>query len=50
MRPDPEIAAHLGEVMWIMGRREEALRTWNEAAKTSPANEALAATIKKFMR
>ena len=49
LRPDPEIAAHLGEVLWVMGRREEATSTWNEAARTSPANETLAATIKKFM-
>lgn len=48
LRPDPEIAAHLGEVLWIMGRREDAVNTWNEAAKANPANEALAATIKKF--
>ncbi|MDD5175401.1 MAG: tetratricopeptide repeat protein [Sterolibacterium sp.] len=48
LRPDPEIAAHLGEVLWVMGRREDALKTWDEAAKANPANEALAATIKKF--
>ena len=49
IRPDPEIAAHLGEVLWNMGRREEALKTWNEAAKAHPANAVLAATIKKFV-
>ncbi|MBI5922587.1 MAG: tetratricopeptide repeat protein [Betaproteobacteria bacterium] len=48
LRPDPEIAAHLGEVLWVMGRREEALKTWNDAAKANPSNEVLAATIKKF--
>jgi tetratricopeptide (TPR) repeat protein len=49
LRPDPEIAAHLGEVLWSMGRREEALKTWNEAAKAHPANAVLTATIKKFV-
>jgi len=49
IRPDPEIAAHLGEVLWVMGRREEALKTWNDAVKADPANAALAATIKKFV-
>jgi tetratricopeptide (TPR) repeat protein len=49
LRPDPEIAAHLGEVLWSMGRREEALKTWNDAAKAFPANAALTATIKKFV-
>lgn len=49
IRPDPEIAAHLGEVLWVMGHRAEALKTWNEAAKANPANAALTATIKKFV-
>ncbi len=49
LRPDPEIAAHVGEVLWSMGRREEALKTWNEAAKANPSNEVLATTIKKFV-
>lgn len=49
IRPDPEIAAHLGEVLWTMGRRDEALKTWNDAAKAYPANAALTATIKKFV-
>ena len=47
-RPDPEIAAHLGEVLWVLGRRAEAEQTWNAASKTDPRNEVLAATIKKF--
>lgn len=48
LRPDPEIAAHLGEVLWVTGDREEARRTWNEARRASPTNEVLAATIKRF--
>lgn len=47
-RPDPEIAAHLGEVLWMLGRRDDAEKTWNDAARANPGNEALAATIKKF--
>lgn len=34
--PDPEIAAHLGEVLWEMGRRSEARRIWGEAAREAP--------------
>ena len=30
-RPDPEIGAHLGEVLWAQGRRDEARRVWLEA-------------------
>lgn len=48
-RPDPEIAAHVGEVLWALERRDEALKLWREAAKAHPENEALAATIKRFV-
>ncbi|MBI3524557.1 MAG: tetratricopeptide repeat protein [Betaproteobacteria bacterium] len=48
LRADPEIAAHLGEVQWVAGRHDEAKKTWDDAAKASPANGALAAAIKKF--
>src|SRR5262249_15053390 len=47
-RPDPEIAAHLGEVLWQMGRPEEANKTWDDALKLAPGNEALTSTIKRF--
>ena len=47
-RPDPEIAAHLGEVLWTLGRHDEAEKTWNEAIRAHPGNAALATTIKKF--
>ena len=48
LRSDPEIAAHLGEVLWKLGRHDEAVQTWNAAASANPGNEALTATIKKF--
>jgi tetratricopeptide (TPR) repeat protein len=48
MRADPEIAAHLGEVLWSLNRRDEALKTWMDAARANPNNEVLAATLKKF--
>lgn len=47
-RPDPEIAAHLGEVLWMLGRKEEALQLWREAQKKHPANEQLVDAVKKF--
>ena len=49
-RPDPEIAAHLGEVLWAMGERAEAERVWGDATRESPDNETLANTIKRFRR
>jgi tetratricopeptide (TPR) repeat protein len=49
IRPDPEIAAHLGEVLWVLDRRDEAKKTWQEAAKAHPGNEVLAEIIKRFL-
>ena len=48
LRADPEIAAHLGEVLWAVGRRDEALKTWRDAQRDSPENEALTKTIQRF--
>jgi len=47
---DPEIAAHLGEVLWQQGKREEALKTWEEALQAHPENETLQNTSKKFQQ
>jgi tetratricopeptide (TPR) repeat protein len=47
-RPDGEIGAHLGEVLWELGQRDEARRIWQEAQKASPENETLQKTLKRF--
>src|SRR6266513_210 len=49
-RPDAEIGAHLGEVLWVMGRRDEAERIWQESIKSAPENDTLQKTIKRFKR
>lgn len=49
-RPDGEIGAHLGEVLWMLGAREEAERVWKEAQQASPENETLQKTIKRFAK
>jgi len=49
-RPDPEIAAHLGEVLWAMGERAEAERVLGDATRESPDNETLVNTIKRLKR
>lgn len=46
---DPEIAAHLGEVWWSLGRKEEATRLWREAARKDQDHEVLGAVMKKFL-
>jgi len=48
LREDPEIAAHLGEVLWELGRKDDARRTLLEAQKKYSDNEALADAVKKF--
>jgi tetratricopeptide (TPR) repeat protein len=40
-RPDAEIAAHLGEVLWASGAQDEARKVFAEAAQRDPSNEAL---------
>lgn len=47
-KTDPEIAAHLGEVLWQQGKRDEAVKTWDEALRAHPDNEVLLNTTKKF--
>jgi tetratricopeptide (TPR) repeat protein len=49
-RPDADIAAHLGEVLWALGRRDEAERVLGDAAKKDPGNEAVANTLKRLKR
>jgi tetratricopeptide (TPR) repeat protein len=47
-RDDPEIAAHLGEVLWALGRKVDAQRIWRESQQKYPTSEALLDAIKKF--
>jgi tetratricopeptide (TPR) repeat protein len=47
-RPDPEIAAHLGEVLWSMGKRDEARKIWKEGVALAADNETLVETLKRF--
>lgn len=47
-KPDVEIAAHLGEVMWTMGKREEAIGVWKKGSLLNPENETLRETLKRL--
>ncbi|WP_223261262.1 tetratricopeptide repeat protein [Methylophilus medardicus] len=48
IQQDPEIAAHLAEVLWKQGQREEAQRILEQALSANPDNELLVATAKKL--
>ena len=48
MQADPEIAAHLGEVLWKQGLQVEAKKIWGLALIAHPGNAVLLATAKKF--
>jgi tetratricopeptide (TPR) repeat protein len=48
MQKDPEIASHLGEVLWVMGQKDEARRYFDEARKLDPENRALQRALQKI--
>jgi tetratricopeptide (TPR) repeat protein len=47
-KPDAEIAAHYGEVMWSMGQRDKAIAVWKEGMLLNPENETLLETLKRL--
>ena len=47
--PDPEIAAHLGEVLWMQGEKEQAKKIWSNALKSNPDNAVLQEAMRKFL-
>jgi tetratricopeptide (TPR) repeat protein len=47
-RTDPEIAAHLGEVLWHLQRTEDARKVWREALDLAPNNETLQETLQRL--
>lgn len=48
VRPDAEVGTHLGEVLWVMGQRDEARRLWSDAGKKEPQNEVLRETLTRL--
>ncbi len=47
-RPDAEIAAHLGEVLWALGRKSEAASIWREGLLLKADNETLTETMTRL--
>lgn len=48
IRPDPEIAAHLGEVLWTKGQKEDAKSLWRDANSKDPKNDTLKSTLARL--
>ena len=48
--PDPEVAAHLGEVMWKQGERDAARHVWADALEKNPASQPLKDTMARFVK
>ncbi|MGH6639894.1 MAG: tetratricopeptide repeat protein, partial [Polaromonas sp.] len=47
-KPDAEIAAHFGEVLWSLGQRDRAMAIWKEGQLINPDNETLLETLKRL--
>ena len=48
MKPEADIAAHTGEVLWVMNRRPEAEEMWGQGQKLDANNPTLKETLKRF--
>jgi len=46
--PDPEVAAHLGEVLWAQGKRDEARKLWARYLKQHPDSTILRSTLQRL--
>jgi tetratricopeptide (TPR) repeat protein len=49
-RPDPEIAAHWGEVLFAKGQPQKARDIWQSQLKTSPDHPLLLETMRRHSR
>lgn len=49
-RADPEVAAHLGEVLWKMGNHDTAQQVWRKALTESPSHPVLTETMKRVAK
>ncbi len=47
-QPDAEIAAHLGEVLWVDGQTDEARKVWREGRQKDASNDVLRETLSRL--
>jgi Flp pilus assembly protein TadD len=48
LRPDAEIAVHLGEVLWVRGEKDDAQKFWRDAQTKDPQNDTLKSTLARL--
>jgi Flp pilus assembly protein TadD len=48
LRPDTEIGAHLGEVLWARGKHDDARGIWRQAQARDGANDVLRETLARL--
>ena len=48
--PDHEVASHLGEVLWVMGREQEALQVWEDALEETPDSPIVSEAMERLTR
>lgn len=48
VRPEADIAAHLGETLWMLGQRDAAIEIWKKALAKEADNATLQETIKRL--
>ena len=46
--PDHEVAAHLGEVLWVVGERYQARSLWRKALEIQPESEHILSTMERL--
>ncbi len=46
--PDADVAAHLGEVLWQLGKHKQAQQVWNQALESEPNNAVLLETMQRL--
>ncbi|MDP6537045.1 MAG: tetratricopeptide repeat protein [Gammaproteobacteria bacterium] len=46
--PDHEVASHLGEVLWMMGRQDEANQVWQDALEVTPDSDLIREAIDRL--
>ena len=47
LQKDPDIASHLGQVLWALGHRDEARRYFDEARRLDPDNRSLQRALRE---